>query len=128
MSYEHLLFLVSEQARTSMERAERATRATLETLAERLPADGSRMLGERLPPNVARWVSTSNPADPFDFDEFLRRVADRESVDVETAEWHVRAVLDAVSLAIGPGECQRLEAQLSEDYRPLLDAALAAAR
>lgn len=125
MSYEHLLFIVSEHACTSAERSERATQATLETLAERIPAAESHTLGERLPPTVARWVTTSNPADPFSLEEFLHRIADREGVDVETAEWHARAVLEAVVQAVGGGERERLEAQLSEDYWPLFDDALA---
>ncbi len=120
MSYEDLLCVVSVQSCASSERAELATRATLETLAERIAAADSQALGERLPANVARWVATSNPADPFDLDEFLCRVADRESVDIETAEWHARAVLEAVALAIGEREYERLEAQLSEDYGALL--------
>jgi uncharacterized protein (DUF2267 family) len=128
MSYEHLLSIVSDHARTSIELAARATQATLETLAERIPAEESHTLRGCLPPSVARWVSTSNPADPFDLDEFLRRVADRESVDVETAEWHARAVLEAVASAVGVREYERLEAQLPEDFRPLFDVALAASR
>ena len=120
MSQEHLLSIVGRQACASSERAELATRATLETLAERIAPAESHALGENLPANVARWAVTSSPADPFDLEEFVCRVADRESTDVETAEWHARAVFEAVALALGELEYERLEAQLSEDYGVLL--------
>src|SRR3954463_4466458 len=94
MSYEHDQFLtaVQQKARISRERAEAAARATLETLAERLSAGEARDVAAQLPPELAAYLPPRGDAERFDVEEFLRRVAEREGVDVPTAEEHARAV------------------------------------
>jgi uncharacterized protein (DUF2267 family) len=102
------------------ERAERAIRATLETLAERIDAGEARDLAASLPPPVAASLHTNTPAQAFDADEFLRRVAQREGVDLHTAERHVPMVLEALERAVGEKEYRDMIAELPEDYARLL--------
>jgi uncharacterized protein (DUF2267 family) len=52
------------------EMAERATQATLQALAERLPRD-----------ELHLWIHAGTEPERFDLDEFLDRVAKREGTD-----------------------------------------------
>jgi uncharacterized protein (DUF2267 family) len=100
--------------------AERAVEAVLETLAERISEGEARDLQEQLPPEIAPWLGTKSPAEGFGVDEFLRRVAEREGVDVETAEEHTSAVFTALGQVIDAEELEDLRAQLSKDFAGLL--------
>src|SRR2546423_9481935 len=92
MDYQRFLAIVEGAAAIPRESAERAVRATLQTLAERIAGGEARDLAEQLPPELAPWLATTSGAERFDVDAFLRRVAGREGTDVATAERHVRAV------------------------------------
>jgi uncharacterized protein (DUF2267 family) len=123
MDHERFITLVAQGAGTDREGAERAMRATLQTLAERVVREELRQIAAMLAPEVAPWLASPNAAaEPFDVDEFVRRVAEREGegVDLDTAERHARAVLAAFGQAVDPGEFANMAAQLSKDYAPLL--------
>src|SRR6185503_5789022 len=77
-------------------------------------------IAAQLPEDLAAWLATDGAAEPFDVDEFLRRVALREGTNVETAERHARAVFVALWKAVGESELKDLTAQLSKDYWSLL--------
>jgi uncharacterized protein (DUF2267 family) len=81
--------------------AQLAARATLQTLAERLPRSQAQHLLGHLPDKTGPWLRGDSDAGAFDIDEFLGRVARREGVDVETAFDHARAVFFALGDAIG---------------------------
>jgi uncharacterized protein (DUF2267 family) len=114
------LTIVEQLAGIGRERAAQATRAVLETLGERIAAGEARDLAERLPPGLAPWIATTGRPEPFDVDEFLRRVAEREAVDAETAERHARAVFEALARAVTQKEFADTVAELPKDYAPLL--------
>jgi uncharacterized protein (DUF2267 family) len=59
-------------------------------------------------------------------DEFVAKVAEREGVSPEQAREHVEAVLATLRESVTPGECNDIEAQLSDDYRDLLAATTSA--
>jgi uncharacterized protein (DUF2267 family) len=120
MTYGELLAMVERRGHVDRRGAERAVEATMRTLAERLSPDEARQLAAQLPPELLGWLHTETPPARFDVDEFLRRVADREEIDVAAAELHVRAVFDAVRQAISAEELRDLEATLPQDLRPLL--------
>jgi uncharacterized protein (DUF2267 family) len=84
--------LVSQHAEVGLESAERATRAVLQTLAERIAGGEARDLAERLPPQLAPWLATDEPAERFSMDEFIRRVAQRER-HPDAAREHAGAVM-----------------------------------
>lgn len=111
---------VQLKAHASRPEAERAARATLQTLAERLSAGEARDLAAQLPPELAPWLATTGGAEPFDVDEFLRRVAEREQVDVATAERHARAVFAALGHTVSPSEIDDMAAELPRDFAPLV--------
>jgi uncharacterized protein (DUF2267 family) len=120
MDYERFITVVAQGADLSWEDAERATRATLETLAERISSGEARQLAAQLPSELSPWLSTLEPAEGFDVDELLRRVADREDVDVPTAERHVRAVFAALTQAVTRQELHDLLSELPKDIRALV--------
>jgi uncharacterized protein (DUF2267 family) len=114
------LTTVEQLADVGRERATRATQATLATLGERIAAGEARDIAEQLPPEPAAWIAATGNPEPFDVDEFLRRVAEREGVDVETAERHARAVFEALRRTITAAEFEDMQAELPRDFAPLL--------
>ena len=101
------------------EEAEKATRATLETLRERLAGNEPSNLAAQLPPKVASYVEGSGSAEPFSVDEFYDRVAQKEGVDHDEAVKHARAVATVVQTAVTGGEVDDVRSQLSDDYGEL---------
>jgi uncharacterized protein (DUF2267 family) len=112
--------VVQEAAGLDRTQAERATHAVLETLAERLSEGEARDLAEALPPELAPWLGTDTGAEPFDAEEFLRRVANREDLERKQAERHTRAVLLALSRTVSPDEFDDMVAELPKSFAPLL--------
>jgi uncharacterized protein (DUF2267 family) len=119
-AYERFVSTVELKAKLSRPDAERATRAVLETLAERLSSGEARDLAGQLPPELAPWLATTTPAEGFDIDEFLRRVADREHVDLTAAEQHARAVFDALGRTVSRDELADMVAELPRSFAPLI--------
>jgi uncharacterized protein (DUF2267 family) len=103
--------------------AERAVRATLETLAERLSGGEADDIRHRLPPEIRPMMHDGASAEPFGLEDFLRRVAERERVDPGTAQRHARAVFAALGRAIGHDELHDMASELPKDFEPLLQAA-----
>jgi uncharacterized protein (DUF2267 family) len=98
--------------------AEDAVLATLSVLGERLKGGEARDLAAQLPPELADAVQTSGPGEPFDVQEFCRRVAEREEREVSSAvaRGHAQVVLDVVLGAVSDGERQDVLAQLPAEY------------
>jgi uncharacterized protein (DUF2267 family) len=120
VDYTRFITIVARMAGVGHEDAENAARATLQTLAERISQGEARQLAEQLPPELAPWVPAAGKGEPFDMDEFLRRIAEREGVELETARRHARAVLAAVARAVGHDQFDDVVAQLPKDYAALL--------
>ncbi|HEX8855292.1 MAG TPA: DUF2267 domain-containing protein [Thermoleophilaceae bacterium] len=122
IAYDEFLEIVAQEARLDRDSADRASRAVLETLAERIDAGEARDLAGLLPPELAPSLGHLGPAQAFDLYEFVRRVAEREGVDLDTAELHTRAVFTALGRAVGDKELRDLAAQLPDDFGRLLPA------
>lgn len=122
ITQEQFVTTVAHAARIGFDRAERATEATLQTLAERIDAGEARQLAAELPDEIAPWLATTTPAERLGIDEFLRRVAEREGVDIETAERHAAAVFIALQRAVSPQEFADLIVELPKEFAPLLPA------
>jgi uncharacterized protein (DUF2267 family) len=121
VTYDEFLQTVADAAHVDREAAERAVRATLEVLAERIAEGEARDLATELPPEAAGWLSTgAGPAQGFDLKEFLRRVASREHVDEATAERHASAVFLAVGRAVSDDEFDDMMAELPREFDRLL--------
>jgi len=119
---EHDRFIgtIGLKAGISPTEAERAARAALQTLAERLSAGEARDLAQQLPPELAAWLATEGPAEPFAVDEFVRRVAECEGVDPGTAERHAHAVFEALGRVVSDDEIDDMAAELPSDFEPLV--------
>ena len=118
--YERFITTIEQRAGIGWDKAERAARATLETLAERISGGQARDLASELPQDVRGWLlSGGGDAEPLDAREFVRRVAEREGVDTDTAERHTRAVMVALARLVRHDEVADLLAELPADYQPL---------
>jgi uncharacterized protein (DUF2267 family) len=123
MTYEYEQFIrtIQHKAEASWDEAERAAAATLATLAERLSAGEARDVAEELPPEARQWLAGGDGgAEGFMVDEFLRRVAEREQADLETAERHARAVFVALTRNLSRQERRDMMAELPQDFGRLL--------
>ncbi len=127
LDYDEFLAEVQRDAELPRQQdAIRAIRAALETLAERLSGDEARDFARHLPEPVRPWLHDGEVAEPFGVEEYLERLAERESVDEGEAVRHAVAVFAALRRATGPDELRRLESELPKDFRSLLAAAGAA--
>ena len=123
LDYDAFLDTVAEAARVGRDEAERATRATLRTIGERITRGEADDIAAQLPPEAAPYLeSTERGAERFDLDEFLRRVAERAGVDAESSERLASAVFLALGRALTREEMDDLAAQLPRDIRRLLPA------
>lgn len=124
MKYEEFIAHVRDDgAIADREHAERATTATLHVLGQRLAGGEPSDLAAQLPTGLKELVEEhTGAADPFDVDEFLRRVADREQrgCGPEQAREHARAVLSTMARAVSPGEVDNLRSQLPAGYAFLM--------
>src|SRR3954453_19914524 len=114
LEYADFISMVQQWTGASREIAERATRATFETLADRLTRGDTAKLAAQLPPEFVEPLFTTTPAERLDVDEFVRRLADREHVDLATAEQHARGVFAALRRAVSEDEFAHLLAALPE--------------
>lgn len=123
MQHDEFIGLVQQRARLdSRGAAEAVTRATLETLAERL-ADGlPGNLGAQLPPEIGRHLDQDR-TERFELKEFWQRVADRTTpgVDVPAAAFQSRAVMSVVDEAVTGDQLERVKDQLTDDWADLFD-------
>lgn len=118
--YDRFLDSIALKAGVTTAEAEPIARAVLTTLAERIAPGEARDLAAQLPPEVSPWLYTTDPAEGFDEEEFLRRVAAREGTSPEVAERHARAVFAALGQAVPAQEIHDLKAELPADYLPLI--------
>ncbi|MBV9454881.1 MAG: DUF2267 domain-containing protein [Rubrobacter sp.] len=126
MKYDEFIKVVQDRGHMdSREEAEKATRATLEALAERLAGGEPHDLASQLPPELAQHLryegeETSNP---FSLDEFFERVNEKdEDVDLPKAAYHARVVIGVLQDAVTGGEIAHIRSQLPEEYSPLFEA------
>lgn len=103
----------------SLDPALRATRATLTTLAERMAGNEPKDLAAQLPREIAEYLDMEGKGERFDFDEFIRRVSEREGVPANQATHHAQCVMGTLEEAVSPGEMEDVRQQLPEDYQVL---------
>lgn len=107
--------------------AQEPTRATLETLRERLAGNEPSNLAAQLPPEVAPYVEGEGGREAFSVEEFYERVAQKESVGRDEAVKHARAVATVVQTAVTGGELDDVRSQLGNGYEELFGQAGASA-
>ena len=122
MRYDEFIGQVQHRAGlSSRAEAERATRATLETLAERLVGGEVDDLAAQLPPELALYLQPSDAGIgiKFTLDEFFELVSEREGVDLSDAAFHARVVIGVLTEAVSMGEIEDVRAQLPADFAQL---------
>lgn len=123
MEYQEIIDATARSAGgLDSEAAERAVQATLRALAERLPGGEARRIQQELPAELKPLVDKQETATAaaFGIDEFLRKVAEREGADIETALRHTRGVFSMFGDALSPEALTHLEASLPQTFIPLL--------
>ncbi|MTE21762.1 DUF2267 domain-containing protein [Streptomyces sp. TRM43335] len=141
MRYEELTGQVQKHADLpDRQAAERALRATLETLAERMPDGVADHLAAQLPDEAAeslRRVVAEHEASPrqreharthgeaFDLTTFAGRVAWRSRTSEDTAVREATAVLEVLDAAVSPELMNKVGHVLPPDIRELLPSARA---
>ncbi|MCU1541179.1 MAG: hypothetical protein JWM01_2126 [Arthrobacter sp.] len=122
MQFDQFVDLVAKRANVPPSRAQTLTYDALRTLAERISGGEARDLAAQLPAELQPMLSelVEETAEDFDVDEFVRRVAERASVDGEVAREAARAVMLTLREAVTPGEWDEVTAQLSADYSELV--------
>ncbi|MDJ0703933.1 MAG: DUF2267 domain-containing protein [Leptolyngbyaceae cyanobacterium MO_188.B28] len=108
----------------SLDEAERAIRATLETLAERIQGDAASKVAEQLPEEMHPYLrgQEGQTSSPFTLQEFYQRVSQKEGIDPATAVMHVRGVFAVLNAAVPPEEFGEVQTTLSDDYEELFAA------
>ena len=122
MRYDEFLGHVQHRARLgSRGEAERATRATLETLAERLVDGEARDLAAQLPPELAHFLQPPDAGigTKLTLDEFFETVSMREGVELKKATFHARVVIGVLTEAVSQGEIKDVRVQLPAAFAQL---------
>ncbi|RJL22729.1 DUF2267 domain-containing protein [Bailinhaonella thermotolerans] len=107
--------------------AERATRATLETVGERIPEGLADNLASQLPHEIGEHLRRTEvlggqgTGEHFDRQEFVDRVADRAGVDEPKAAHVARAVLEVVDEATQGHIMEKVRDSLPPDIRGFVD-------
>jgi uncharacterized protein (DUF2267 family) len=103
----------------SNDEAERAIRATFETLRERLAGNEPNNLADQLPPEIADPLRGEGGRDNFSLEEFYQRVGEKEGIDQDEAAQHARAVASVLQEAVTTGEMDDIRDQLKPEYAEL---------
>ncbi len=125
MQHDEFIGQVQARARlASRGDAERATRATLETLAERISQGAAENLAAQLPREIGEHLRRrSEPAaERLSLDEFFTRVCEREGVDRPEAVFHARVVLEVVDQATSGSLLDKVRHQLPDEFDRLFTA------
>jgi uncharacterized protein (DUF2267 family) len=117
VNYTEFIQSVAARPAVSPNQAEPLTRATLETLAERISGGELRDLAPRLPEELRGCLrKPTETAEPFGLTEFFQRVRTRAGVDLQSATGGTRAVLDTLREAVSAKEYGDLVSQLPEEF------------
>lgn len=121
MNYDTFIDTVAQRVGVSSDEAVVHTRATLETLADRLTGGEALDLAAQLPkPLQDQLRPRTETAERFGLDEFLRRVCERAGVDESQARNAARAVFTTLREAVTGGEFDDIRSQLPEDFNDLV--------
>jgi uncharacterized protein (DUF2267 family) len=125
MKFEEFMKTVSERAGLDREQAEKAVRATLNTLAQRLAGGEAKDLASQLPEELKETVLFTTGAGEghrMHLEEFIARIADREGTSVDAARRHAKAVMATLHDAVTDEEFEEVAGQLGPEYRELVTA------
>ncbi|MBF2015774.1 MAG: DUF2267 domain-containing protein [Rivularia sp. T60_A2020_040] len=122
MKYDEFIKHVQSVAQVdSREQTERVTRATLETIKERIVGDEAKDLAAQLPEEIAQYLRgrEGENGQHFKLQEFIERVSKKADVKSTDAIMQVRAVFTVLQNAVSPGEFADFKHNFSDDYAEL---------
>jgi uncharacterized protein (DUF2267 family) len=129
MQHDEFIGQVQARARLSSRGdAERATRATLETLAERIPEGLADDIAAQLPDEIGEHLRRTivyggvGTGERFDTGEFVRRVSERSGTDEPQAAFLTRVVCEVVDEATAGILTRKAAESLPDDLRKLVTA------
>lgn len=102
MDLQQFLTTVAQIADVDLDAAERASEIVLAVLGEHLTRGEAADVVRGLPAELQAYAWSPGSPQRFPPEEFLRRVAEREDVDLLTAERHARAVFTALRTRSAP--------------------------
>jgi uncharacterized protein (DUF2267 family) len=117
MELHHFLREVAERTGLDEPTAEFATTAVLSALAEHLTPDEARHLRSQLPGELQEPL-IAGAGESFDWDELVRRVAERDDLSGSTARRVGEVVLGVLREAVDSGTYTRMLAQLPASFPP----------
>ena len=123
MNFKEFTYTVAERAGFSREEAADLTRATLETLADRLSGGEARDLAVRLPEPMGESLRGKKgmAAGNFGLEEFLRRVSEHTGLTVKETTDGVRAVFRTLAEVVPSDHFDQAMSQLPGDFRRMLE-------
>ncbi|PRX43590.1 uncharacterized protein (DUF2267 family) [Prauserella shujinwangii] len=128
MEHDHFIGQVQARAQLSSRgEAEGITRATLETLGERIPEQVATHLADQLPTEIGEHLRRTvtmggaGTGERFGFDEFAQRVAERGHLQQPDAVYGSRVVLEVTGEAT-QGVLGKVRESLPDELRQLVDA------
>lgn len=129
MRHEEFIGQVQNRARLSgTGEAERATRAVLETLGERIPEGLADNLAAQLPHEIGEHLRRTEvyggrgSGERFGRHDFLERVAARSGADEPRSAYLARVVLEVTDEATQGAVAQKVRDSLPADLRDLVGA------
>lgn len=126
MDFDRLIGQVQHRTRLgTKDEAIKATRATLSTLGSRLAGGAPGNLAAQLPEEVGHYLlEGDSQVESFSLDDFYRRVAAEEGIDLPESRWHALAVIGVLRDAVGDDTLDHARAQLPEEWSPLFEEAV----
>jgi uncharacterized protein (DUF2267 family) len=129
MRYASFVTTVERLSDLSRPASERAIEATLRTLSERISGGEAQDIAAFVPQEVRAWLTSApEPAEPFDRQELIRRVAELLHADRDPARRATEAVLQTLAVRISAGEVDDLEDELPADLHAALERGLVESR
>lgn len=127
MRHDEFIGQVQQRAHlASPAEAERVSRATLETLGERIPECLAGNLGDLLPQEIGEHLRHTDMyfgvGERFNLHTFTDRIAKRAGVDEPRATYLARVVFEVVAEATQGKELDKVRASVPRDIRLLIDA------
>lgn len=117
---EFILRVQAEGGLRSRDDAVRITRATLETIGERISRVHRQHLSAQLPVGLGAYPVKRKRKDLFMLDEFYNRVVARSEMGKREAAAGVHAVMQVLRQAIAPGELGDIFGDLPAEFDELL--------
>ncbi|MFC0861880.1 DUF2267 domain-containing protein [Sphaerimonospora cavernae] len=116
MEYKEFVRLVEERSGLSREEAADLSRATVETLGDRLSAGEARHLAAELPASLRESLHISERIERFGLRDLVRRVSRRTGLTVAETRGGVSAVLVTLREAVAGEAFDHAMAQLPSEF------------